>query len=396
MIETYAFLAMFAMQILVGSVLNPALFIKRRQPTLASFPFERFAELFPGVTRDRSGERFATRFRALNTSIAVLGLLLLGWLLIHMQRPDWTEEKAVGLLVLYFVVQILPGAFIVWKAARSMKALWSSLADRKRKAVLQRRGLFDFVSPFLVFVAVFSYVLFAALVLYIRQHPFPESGGLTNLLGVTLVWALLAFWVYGWLYGRNRVPLATHADRLFTIGVVLKTFIYTGIGVTLFASLGLMLSLLHMERWSLFSVSVFMVTCMSLTAVGPRRRPTPPTRHTEIPLSVAELDKCVGRYDLGKNGLGGRFVFAIARDVTKLWWLRLDIPGAQPVPIFPEAPLAFFWKDIDQQIRFTTDVHGAATGAEITNGGHTVTAKRVVPEGSPTFSRPAEYGCGPA
>ena len=48
-----------------------------------------------------------------------------------------------------------------------------SLPEGKRKAILQRRGLFDFVSPFIVFLAVLSYFLFAAFVIYIRQHPFP-------------------------------------------------------------------------------------------------------------------------------------------------------------------------------------------------------------------------------
>ena len=391
MIETYAFLAMVTIQILVGSVLTPALIIRRAQPMVPSLPTERFAELFPGVNRDRSAERFAIRYRALNTAIAVLGLLSLGWLFNHMRRPDWTEGKVVGLLTLYLFVQVLPLAFMGWKAARSMKALKSSLADGKRKAVLQRRGLFDFVSPFVVFLAVFSYVLLAALVLYVRQHPFPGFGGLTNLAIITLVWAFYAFLVYGCLYGRNRTPMATHAIRLHTIGVLVKTFVYTCIGVTVFTSLVLTLGLLHLRRWDLFAVSGFFVICLSFTAIGSRRPPTASTQHTEISLPLADLDKFVGRYDLGKE-----FLIAVARDGATLWVLRLNVPGAQPGPIFPEAPLAFFWKVIDAQIRFTADASGAVTGAEITQGGRLFTGKRLEPEGPPTFSRPTEFRCGPA
>jgi hypothetical protein len=391
MIETYAFLAMVTIQILAGSVLSPALFIRRVQPTVAKLPVERFAELFPGVDRDRSGARFATRYRALNTGIAVLGLLLLGWLFSHMRRPDWNEEKVGGLLTLYLFAQVSPLAFMGWKAARSMKALKSSLGDGKRKAVLQRRGLFDFVSPFILFLAALSYVLFVALVLYIRQHPFPGFGGLTNIVIITLVWAFYAFLVYGCLYGRNRIPNATHAIRLRTIGVLVKTFVYTCIGVTVFASLALTLGLLHLQRWDLFAVSGFFVICLALTATGPRGPPPPSTKHTEISLPVADLDKCVGRYDLG-NG----FVIAVARDGAALWVLRLDIPGAQPAPIFPEAPLAFFWKVVAAQIRFTADAGGAVMGAELAQGGHVFAGKRVEFKGSGTISRPTEYGCGPA
>jgi len=393
MIETYAFLATFAMQILVGSVLGPTLFIRRVRPAVAGFPVKRFAELFPGADRDQSGERFATQFRAANTAIAVLGLLLLSWLFIHMQRPDWTEETAVGLLVVYFLAQLLPSLVFGWKTARFMKVLKPSPADRKRKAVLQRRGLFDFISPFVVFLAVLSYVLVVALVLYIRQHPFPGSGGLANIVFITVAWAFFAFVVYGSLYGRNRIPPATQAVRLHAIGVVVKTVVYTCIGLTLFTSLELTLGLLHLTSWGLFALGAFfMLATLSNTAASIRRpRPTAQTKHKEITLPAADLNKCVGRYDFGKG-----FLIEIACDGTTLWWLRLGIPIAHPVRIFPEAPLAFFWKDIDQQIRFTTDAGGRVTGAEITQGGHFLTGERVELGGSPPFSRPTEYGCGPA
>jgi D-alanyl-D-alanine-carboxypeptidase/D-alanyl-D-alanine-endopeptidase len=88
--------------------------------------------------------------------------------------------------------------------------------------------------------------------------------------------------------------------------------------------------------------------------------PPPPTRHTEIALPAAELEKFVGRYDFG-NGL----VIAVSRDGATLRVLRDGTPGAQALPIFPEAPLAFFWKAADAQIRFTTDESGAVTGAAL-------------------------------
>jgi hypothetical protein len=88
--------------------------------------------------------------------------------------------------------------------------------------------------------------------------------------------------------------------------------------------------------------------------------PPPPTKHTEITLPAAELDKFVGRYDFG-NG----FVIAVTRDGATLRVLREGIPDAQALPIFPEAPLVFFWKAVDAQIRFTTDDGGAVTGAAL-------------------------------
>jgi hypothetical protein len=392
MIEIHAFLAMFALQILVGSVLAPALFIRRVQAPVAKFPIKRFAELFPGVDPAQSGQRLATQCRAVNTGIAVLGLLLLSWLFIHMRRPDWADETVVGLLTVYLLAQVSPLAFMGWKAARSMKTLKSSLAHRKRKAVLQRRGLFDFIPPLIVFLAVLSYALFVALVLHIQPHPFPGfGGGPANIIPITLLWAFFAFLVYLCLDGRKRNPMETPADRLYTIGVLVKTFVHTGIGATVFASLTLTLGLLHMQSWEPFAVAVFFVIGLTFTAIGPRRRPTASMKPMEVSLPVADLDRLIGHYDDGRG-----FVIAIAHDGTSLWWLRLGITGALPVPIFAEAPLRFFWKDIDQQIQFTTDPAGAVTGAEITQGAHVLKVRRAAPEGSLPFSPPTEYGCAPA
>ena len=271
MIEIYVFLAMFTIQILLGSVLSPTWLIRRVRVNVASSA-ERFATLFPGVDHNLSIERFATRYRALNTGIAVLGLLLLGWLFIHMRRADWNQGKVPLLLTGYLLAQMVPLALISIKAARINKAY--KAAGGKRKAVLERRALFDFISPFMVILAVLSYLLFAALVLYIRQHPFPGFGGLTNLAIITPGYAFNALLVYGCVYGRNRNPVATHAERLFAMGVIVKMCVYTCIAVTVFASLTLTLSLLRLKRWELVAISVFFViiTLLSCMGVIPRRR----------------------------------------------------------------------------------------------------------------------------
>ncbi len=57
--------------------------------------------------------------------------------------------------------------------------------------------------------------------------------------------------------------------------------------------------------------------------------------------------------------------------------LREAIPGAQPLPVYPEAPLAFFWKAVDATIRFTVDATGAVTGAELQQGAAKFAGKRV-------------------
>ena len=80
MIESYAFYAAFVVQIMVVSVLQPAWF--------ATYVRAKTEAQFPGWDR-KSLERFLSLYRAANAGIAVLGLLLLGWLFGHMRGPDW-------------------------------------------------------------------------------------------------------------------------------------------------------------------------------------------------------------------------------------------------------------------------------------------------------------------
>jgi hypothetical protein len=68
------------------SVLYPARFSKHVRVQATSLPAERLAQLYPGVDLDLARERFLTRYRTVNTGIAVLGLLLLSWLFSYMRQ----------------------------------------------------------------------------------------------------------------------------------------------------------------------------------------------------------------------------------------------------------------------------------------------------------------------
>jgi D-alanyl-D-alanine-carboxypeptidase/D-alanyl-D-alanine-endopeptidase len=102
--------------------------------------------------------------------------------------------------------------------------------------------------------------------------------------------------------------------------------------------------------------------------------PSPSTQHIEISLPGAQLDRFVGRYDFGSG-----FVITVTHEGETLRVLREGIPGAQVLPIFPEAPFAFFWKVVDAQLRFTTDDSGAVTGAEFVQGNTKLPGKRLKP-----------------
>src|SRR6187549_1155835 len=137
MIEAYAFLAAFTVQILVMSVLLPAWFIRYVRAQATRFPADRLAKMYPDVDLDQARERFLTRYRTVVAGIAVVGLLFLGWLFRYMRRPTWDEGTVSALVTVYFLVaQILPLVILVWFGVKFNRDHKRPSPEAKRTAVL--------------------------------------------------------------------------------------------------------------------------------------------------------------------------------------------------------------------------------------------------------------------
>src|SRR5690606_21683506 len=93
---------------------------------------------------------------------------------------------------------------------------------------------------------------------------------------------------------------------------------------------------------------------------------------TEVTLPAAELDRVTGRFDFGSA-----VVFRVWRDGDTLRAQRQGAATGPVLPIFAEAPLHFFWKAVDAQVEFTTDASGAVTGAVFTQGGQSLTGRKI-------------------
>ncbi|HEY6922701.1 MAG TPA: hypothetical protein VI653_04470 [Steroidobacteraceae bacterium] len=277
MIEAYAFLAIFTLQIIAASVVYPAWFIRYLRRQAISIPAEHLPHLYPDVDASVARERFLSRYRALHKGIAVLGLLLLGWLFTYMQRPGWHVGPVDIVVTVYCSMQmLLPLGLVIRHGVRFTQTHKRSWPQRKRKAILQRRGLFDFVSPLTVFLAVLGYLLFAAFVAYLQQRPPLASAGLIDIGATTLIYALQAWLIYAVLYGKKSNPFETHATRVRTIGLVVKSCIYSGIACVAFLSMNLGLELMDLQKWLPFALSAFFVVTAALSLMGMTAPPRSP------------------------------------------------------------------------------------------------------------------------
>ena len=279
MIEAYAFLAAFAAQVLVGSILYPARIIKYVRGWARDFGSERFAQLYPGVDYGRWVGRFVIGYRAANFVISVLGVLLLGWLYTLIQQPGWAGE-ATGPAAMYLFLQLSPLALTaLYGIVRYHKLLMQPSQESKRKATLQRRGLFDFVPPSVVYFAVLSFFLFVGyaiwLDLYIYDNTSLSRHCLKAIVSVTLVYALNAFVIYKYLYGRKN-PLMNHEGRVHTIAVMVKSGVYGSIAIAWFLSIFGTLGQPGMREWRPFVLIVFFVVTLLLTLMGASAPPRKP------------------------------------------------------------------------------------------------------------------------
>jgi hypothetical protein len=275
MIEVYLFLAMFPVQILGMSVLYPILFTRLIRAGLRNTPAEHLAESYPGVDVGEAHQRFLARYRVANAVVVVLGLLLLGWFIRYMQRPNWDAGAVGGMVTAYFVLQCFPIMLTAWFTTRFNKVHRRLFPQAKRKATLQRRGLFDVVSPLTVLLAILSYFQFVAVVFYVARHPFPGFGGVfLNIATFSLTYVLLGAVVLYLLYGKKRGPLLTHPDRMRIVSGVATYYAWILILTSISVSLNIARKLVDLETWRPFAGIVFflIITLLTLRTVSPRPR----------------------------------------------------------------------------------------------------------------------------
>ena len=256
MLAANAFLAMLIVQIVVMTVVYPSRLLKRLRELNTRYPHEQFPQLYPPGTT-AAERRMVTLYRGLNAVVAVAGLALLYELFAYTRQPDWDDDRVKALVTAFFFLQIVPSAVFFLTAAKYFKQWRNWFQVQRRTATFARRRLFDFVSPFLVFLTLLCYPLLIGLVLYTEQDRFDA---LVIIGVITLLYAMFGFGVYASLYGKKN-PLQTHEDRMRAMEISVKGCVYSGLGTVVFLALTLTLAELDLDRWVPFAVSVFFVMC---------------------------------------------------------------------------------------------------------------------------------------
>jgi hypothetical protein len=270
MIETYAFLVAFAIQIFAGSVLNPARLIRYFRQWRERYASDLFEQRFPAAVYSSESERFITWYRAANALFVVVGVGVFLWLASDLARPDLLDT-AKNVAMFFFFVQVSPLLLLTVYAAFNYRKLKPAPVDGKRKATLQRRGLFDYVSPLVLVFAIASYFLSVAFSLgvdyFVWHNATPSKNCLISIAAVTAVHLLNAVVIYVYLYGRKN-PLVNPEGRAHSIASTVKACVYGSISVAWFMMLIGTLSSAQLKSWEPFALSAFFTFTMLLSFLG--------------------------------------------------------------------------------------------------------------------------------
>jgi hypothetical protein len=289
MLESYAFLAAFAVQIVGGSVLNPARLIRYFRGWRARFASEMFDQKYPDAVYTAMSERFISWYRAANIVFVSLGLGVFVWLAGDLARPDFLGT-AKQVAMLFFFLQVSPLLLLSVYAAFNYRKFRATAGEARRKATLQRRGLFDYVSPAMVAFTLVSYCLFVASAFYIDlvvwNNVTPSKNCLVSVAGVSAVHLLNAVMIYVYLYGRKN-PLVNREGRAHAIATTVKGCVYGALSVSWFVMLAGTLNTDQLKPWEPFALSVFFTFTMFLSFLGFTTTPLNPDSRTLKPTAAS-------------------------------------------------------------------------------------------------------------
>lgn len=115
--------------------------------------------------------------------------------------------------------------------------------------MLQRRGLFDFISPIPVILGLLRYPPFVVLALYVGRHAAFVIGV------VTAIYCFVGFLVHVFIHGGKNNPLQSHAEHMHVIGANVRIMIYSCLVAVLSVMTNLMLVVIDRQNLMPFAVN---------------------------------------------------------------------------------------------------------------------------------------------
>ncbi len=243
--DNILFYLVFLSQIILISFYFPGKILERVRYVVEKYPPSEYPKLYP-VSLDKI-EKGQRTFRNMNLLILFAGLVLVVLGFLSGYSP--TESEDGIFLTFYFMVQFSPMMVAEFSGFKYFKLMRKANSPTTRKAQLQPRRLFDFVSSTLFGLAVLLYFAFVFFVLYIYQFEFhPESKAFINIITLTVCNLFFAGIIAWNMYGKKLNPHQAHKDRMQQIKLTVKSLVLISIAATLFLAIAVIFDNLDSDK----------------------------------------------------------------------------------------------------------------------------------------------------
>jgi hypothetical protein len=225
------FYIVFLSQILLASFYFPRKILSRVRSVIDQYPPSKYPKLYSKpIEYYEKGQR---NYRKMNQIILVVGFMLM----FAIGLWDYSSDGWINQIIpfAFFMVQAIPLVLMEISENTLFKLMRKADMRKRRKAELQPRRLFDFISPAIVGVAIFMNVACIWFYLYRDQYEF-HWGSDAFVISITLIAmnALFAVIIFRNLYGKKLDPHQAGKDRIRQIGVTVKSLVFMSIGASVF------------------------------------------------------------------------------------------------------------------------------------------------------------------
>ena len=229
--DNILFYFVFISQIFFISYYYPREILNRSNFVINKYPPNEYPRLY--IKSLDIYKRNQRSFKIVNHSIMVIGILLLFTFGIW----DYLSEGYIDqiFILIYFMVQVLPLMILEYSGFAYFKLMRKADIRTTRRAELNPRRLFNFISPAILGFAVFLIIACIFIFYLIHQFQFHPSND-TFVISITLILSnlLYAGIIYWNIYGKKINPYQATKDRINQIGVTVKSLVFMSIAASLF------------------------------------------------------------------------------------------------------------------------------------------------------------------
>jgi len=251
----FLFSIVFLNQLFLMSFYFPRKIANRIRYVLDTYPPSKFPKLYPMPIEYYEDKQ--RNYRIINWFILIAGLFLLNYMFINFPEDSHRERWDQALVFAFFMVQFFPVMLLEISSFSLYKIMRKSDSRTARKAELQRRRLFDFISPLLFGLVVFVYAAFVGFIIYFERFNYPWFAGFLNIViitGTNLLFIGIAAWN---MFGKKLDPYQSFEDRRRQISLSVKQLAIVSIGMTIYVAFTIVAHAYELRHLSSTFMSIY-------------------------------------------------------------------------------------------------------------------------------------------